>query len=94
MFFEPRVNVIASDEGFSVEVLGRTGLRYTEGNRVAHIDSELLVGEPAIVVYMNRLKTWQAPHENDVLDDAAKAKILENIRRAFRHASHEIDALV
>lgn len=44
MFNEPRVNVIACDEGFSVEVLGHIGLTYTEGPRRMFIDSELLAG--------------------------------------------------
>src|SRR5262249_28259654 len=33
-FSEPEPNVIeSSTEGFTVKVLGRTGMRYTEGNR-------------------------------------------------------------
>jgi hypothetical protein len=43
MFTIPRNNVIESDEGFSVEVLGRTGLLYTEGARSLQIDSEILL---------------------------------------------------
>jgi hypothetical protein len=44
MFFEPRVNFIESDQGFAVEVLGRVGLRYTEGSHSLFVDSEVLVG--------------------------------------------------
>ena len=94
IFSEPRPNVIASDEGFSVEVLGRTGLRYVEGSRSARVDSELLVGEPAIVVYISRLKQWEPPYNGEAVDDATKRRILENIREAFRFKSHEIDAVV
>jgi hypothetical protein len=38
-FSEPAANVIESTEGFSVKVLGRTGMRYTEGTRSVWIDS-------------------------------------------------------
>ena len=33
-----------SSDGFSVEVLGRTGLRYREGDRQMFVDSEALTG--------------------------------------------------
>jgi hypothetical protein len=38
-FSEPEVNVIESTEGFSIRVLGRTGLRYTEGARSVWIEN-------------------------------------------------------
>jgi hypothetical protein len=41
-FSEPEPNVIESSTGFSVRVLGRTGMRYTEGERSVWIDSEVL----------------------------------------------------
>jgi hypothetical protein len=40
-FSEPEPNVIESSQGFSVRVLGRTGMRYTEGCRSVEIDSEV-----------------------------------------------------
>jgi hypothetical protein len=49
-FSEPETNVITSSQGFSVEVLGRTGLRYTEGARSAWIDSEVLARPKAIAI--------------------------------------------
>jgi hypothetical protein len=57
MFEIPRVNVIQSDEGFSVEVLGRTGLLYTEGSKSLHIDSEVLVGPTDLLVYTNSIRS-------------------------------------
>jgi hypothetical protein len=43
MFTIPKINVVAGDEGFSVEVLGRTGIEYREGGNAAFVDSEVLV---------------------------------------------------
>jgi hypothetical protein len=40
MFSIPRLNVIESDEGFSVEVLGRTVTSNREGDKVLFVDSE------------------------------------------------------
>lgn len=48
-FSEPRANLIESDAGFSVEVLGQTGIRYSEGGRTAFVDSEVLA-EPATIL--------------------------------------------
>jgi hypothetical protein len=46
IFKIPGVNVIESDDGFSVEVLGMTGMRYIEGDKTFFIDIELLMGNP------------------------------------------------
>jgi hypothetical protein len=47
MFTSPRPNLCESSDGFSVEVLGRTGLRYCEGGRQMFVDSEVLSGPSA-----------------------------------------------
>jgi hypothetical protein len=44
--------VIESDEGYSVEVLGRTGLLHSEGEKHMHNDSEVL-NAGSIAVYKN-----------------------------------------
>lgn len=90
MFNEPRVNVIACDEGFSVEVLGRIGLTYTEGPRRMFIDSELLAGPRGIAVCANRRSRWEPPHDDEPLSMARWLLILENVRRAFRWSGYDI----
>ena len=82
MFKVPRVNVIESDEGFSVEILGRTGLLYTEGVRSMRIDSEI-ANATTIAVIKDSIQTWNPPHENEVIDKNKRDSIIENIRRAF-----------
>lgn len=56
-------NVLSGPEGPSMEVLGRTGLLYREGDRAMHVDSEVLLGEVAMVVYAGSVKRWKAPIE-------------------------------
>jgi hypothetical protein len=91
MFRIPRVNVIASDEGFSVEVLGRAGLRYEEGDKTVVVDSEVLaVGPYTMVIYPARLTHWGPPHADDEIDAHARQKILDRIRDAFRFRGFEI----
>jgi len=91
MFEIPRVNVIQSDEGFSVEVLGRTGLLYTEGSRSLHIDSEVLAGPSGLVIYTNSIRSWNPPHDNEAIDKSKRDAIVENVRRAFRFRGLEIE---
>ena len=56
MFTIPRVNVIESDEGFSVEVLGRYEVEYVEGKKSLIIESDFLMGEPSLAIYANTIK--------------------------------------
>lgn len=91
MFSEPRVNVIASDEGFEVEVLGRTGLRYRRGGRSLRIDSEVLAPPGSIAVYGGSIVRWEPPHGAEEIDEAERARILDDVRRAFAWRGHAID---
>jgi hypothetical protein len=93
LFSIPRVNVIESDEGFSVEVLGQTGLRYVEGQRSLFVDSEVLAAPNAMALYPASIRRWDRPHDGPTIDDATKHRIVENIRRAFRFRGLEIDVL-
>lgn len=95
MFSSPRVNLIESDEGFSVEVLGRTGLRYVEGQKSMFIYSEFLVASSSrvLVLYASSIRSWDPPHSAEIVDDTVKNRIIENIRAAFRFHGHEIDVL-
>jgi hypothetical protein len=57
-FRVPKVNVIESSEGFAVEVLGRTGLRYTEIGRDLFVDSEVLAADFGLLVIANSIQNW------------------------------------
>ena len=79
----PRVNVIESSNGFTVEVLGRVDLKYSEGPRTMTVDSEILVGN-AIEILRNSIQTWEAPFENEEIDEDKRESIVDNIQRAFK----------
>jgi hypothetical protein len=83
-------NTIVSDEGFSVEVLGRTGIKYTEGNKVLMIDSEILAGPAGLVVYSNSVRNWEKPFQGEMID---KGKIIDNLKRAFLYKGFDIEVI-
>ena len=89
-FFIPRINVIASDTGYSVEVLGPVGLRYTEGDRILHIDSEMLAGPSGLIVYSASIKVESPAHVQEPIDSRERARLIENIRAAFKFRGFEI----
>src|SRR4029453_14225521 len=90
----PRLNLYESSDGFSVELLGRTGLRYREAGRQMFVDSEVLTGQSGIAVYKDKVQTWDPPHDNVPVTDSDRGRILNNIRDAFRSEGFEIDVIL
>ena len=82
MFSVPRVNVIQSSDGFSVEVLGRSGLKYQEKDHVMMIYAEVLATD-GIAIWQRTMKKWEPPHESEEIDSDRRGEILGNIKRAF-----------
>jgi hypothetical protein len=81
--------LITSDSGFSVEVLGRTGLRYTEDDRTMLIDSEVLARH-GIGLYRWSLRRWEPPNDSLPIDEDERNRIVENIRQAFMFNGDEL----
>lgn len=93
MFTSPRPNLFESSDGFSVEVLGRTGLCYREGKRTMFVDSEVLAGPSGMAVYRESLIRWDPPTETEAIGEAEQERILGNIRAAFRFQGFEIQVI-
>ena len=91
MFFIPRVNVIESDSGFSIEVLGRIGMRYREGDKSLLIDSEVLATK-GISISARSIQRWEGRYSEEEIGRDKKNEIIGNIRRAleFRNESLEV----
>lgn len=93
MITKTDLNVVTSDEGWSVRVLGRTGIEYTEGERKMRIDSEVLAGPAGMAVYSSSIRAWLPPNEAENVDEAARARIIQNLRRSFKFEGFDIDVL-
>jgi hypothetical protein len=88
----PRVNVIQSDEGFTVEVLGRTGLRYTQGDHSVRVDSEVVAEPTGLVVYARTIEKWDVP-DGTSISEITRQTIISNIREAFRFRGFSIEVV-
>ena len=89
-FSEPEANVIASTSGFSVRVLGRTGLRYVEGGHSVWIDSEVLAAPPSIVMAPHSMRAWEGPEPRPV-SEPDRRRVAGNIKRAFEACGYELE---
>ncbi len=92
MFTIPRPNVVSSDEGFSVEVLGRTGVRYQDQSGTVNLDGEMLAGPAGFMIYRDSMLEI-GNGDGAELGDVRKNLIIENIRRAFAYRGFEIEVL-
>jgi hypothetical protein len=93
IFTSPQPNLYQSSDGFSVEVLGRTGLRYCEGGRQMFVDSEVLTGPAGMAVYKDTIQKWDPPYGKVPITDSDRDRIFNNIRNAFRSQGFEIDVI-
>ncbi len=93
MFTSQGPNLYKSSDGFSVEVLGRTGLRYGEANRQMFVDSEVLTGPYGIAVYKDTIRKWDSPNDSVPVTDSDRDRILKNIRDSFRSQGFAIGVI-
>ncbi|HZP41269.1 MAG TPA: Imm74 family immunity protein [Candidatus Binatia bacterium] len=84
-------DVIESDEGFTVQILGRGRLRYCEPPRCVYVDTEFLVGPSGMVVYSRSIRRWEPPHAHEPIDDVKRAAIVANLRRALAFRGYDIE---
>jgi hypothetical protein len=93
MLTVPKVKVVSSDEGFSVEVLQRVGIEYTEGSKTMFVDSEILMSGYGIAVSKKSIQTWRPPHDTEKVTAEDRDRILDNIRRAIEFQGEKIQVV-
>jgi len=92
-FTVPGPNRYESSRGFAVEVLGRTGLRYAEGERTLFVDSEILAAPAGMLIYLDSIKSWDASDEIEPLSEEARQRIVDNIRAALESQGIAVDVI-
>jgi hypothetical protein len=88
-----RPNLYVDSTGRSVEILGRTGLRYREGERSMFVDSEVLAPPAGIAVYQSTVSRWESPHDAEELPQDARSRILASIVAILRAQGIDVDLL-
>ena len=73
--------MIESDTGYSVERLGRDGLRYHEGGRSVLIDVEMLATK-GFAIYADSIKKWDPPNKSRI-SNQERDRIVDNVRLAL-----------
>ena len=81
MFTSQGPNLYNSSDGFSVEVLGRTGLRCGQANRQMFVDSEVLTGPSGMAVYKDTIQKWDPPCENVPVTSSDRGEFLSTFRK-------------
>lgn len=76
-----------------VTPLGRTGLRYAEGDRSMFIDSEMLARPNGIAVYRASIVRWDPPHESDAMSEGDRARILASTVEALQLQGLDVDVI-
>ena len=79
----PDTNLFVSDSGFSVEVLGRSGMLYREGERVMRVESEIGAPGSGMAIWAKSIKAWRAPFDKEPMTDEKRESIIRNISEAI-----------
>jgi len=88
---QQNAQIYKSDEGFSVELYGRGGIKYHESNKIITISSEFIRHFSGIVIDLQSIQHWDPPCEEDIIDEKYRLVIVDNIRRALQFAGLTID---
>ena len=84
MFKKKYNNLVESNEGYSVKILGRAGIQYREGSKIFYIDSEIECGLYDIVVYKKRIRDWESPIGSyEPIAEKKRDEIVANICQAL-----------
>ncbi len=71
-----------NDAGVTVKFKGLHDIEYREGDRTLIAFRERLTGDPAMDIDAASIVSWRPPFESEVLTDAKRRDILDNICRA------------
>ena len=95
MFKKKLFKVITSDEGFSVKILGRVGLKYSEGSRTLVINSEVMPYGSSYdaVIEKDSIQAWNTPYDNETIDEVKRDIIIDNVQRALQFYGWQIKVM-
>jgi hypothetical protein len=75
--------------GCAVRILGRSGIRYREGENILLADGEMLSGSFDFVVYTNSIRAWEGSEV--ALTEERRQQIVGNMKAVFSSHGLHID---
>jgi hypothetical protein len=85
-------NTIKSDEGFSVKILGRTQLKYTEDTKNMTVEIEMLA-IAGISLFKDSVQNWAPPNDTEPITEDKRNEIIGNICRAMDFYGWKTDVI-
>ncbi|HEV2134859.1 MAG TPA: Imm74 family immunity protein [Terracidiphilus sp.] len=82
MTFSRSGNRITSSEGYSIEFLGREGVRYLEAGKSVYIFTEYLIPS-GIGVWVDSIEHWDPPNDKEKISSEERQRILANVEAAL-----------
>ena len=94
-FFKSGPNRFESDEGFSVEIVGRAAfpavtIRYKEGTKTIDAWAEAMARGIDFALDPSSIR-WNPPHESEPIDDHDRERILQRIQDALEYGGYKSD---
>lgn len=66
-------------EPFTVRPIGRDTFEYREGERCVIVEGEMLIANPAFMIFAESIKQWQSPHEHESISAAKRREIIARV---------------
>ena len=92
MFSEPKINVIDSDDGFTIEIHGINNLEYREGDTSVFMWVEMAQkdGKFCVEIVRDSIRYWSSPRDSRPVTEKDRIMIVERIRAALNWKDTEV----
>jgi hypothetical protein len=85
-------NRVKSDAGFIVKIRHIEGFaEYREGDRIAVVTVDPVVGQPLSIVHKDEEVKWNPPHDAEVIPEEKRKQILQNVVDAMRFRRFRVE---
>ncbi len=85
-------NRVKSDSGFRVKIRSFQGfVEYREGEKVALVAVEPVIGKPLVHVYKNTEVKWKPPYSGELITEEKRMEILRNVVEAMKFRKYAVE---
>ena len=91
VYTKPRGRLYESSDGYSVEILTRSLIKYREGPRALTVSSETLLPPAGLAVYTSTILRWDPPHDAEPISGDERRRVVDNIVAALGSQGIPVD---